>query len=56
MLYMCFNEERLFSFFTAGDKWKKVKYLMKKWKRNDSVSLKSFLYVDKRGLNNLITK
>ena len=48
----------LFSFFTAGDKWKKLKHLMKKWKRNDFVVLKnaSFLYADKQELNNLITK
>ena len=44
----------LFSFFTAGDK--KVKYLMKKWKRNDIVLLESFLNADKRELNNPITK
>ena len=46
----------LFSFFTAGDKWKKVKYLIKKWKRNDIVLLESFLNADKRELNNPITK
>jgi len=34
----------LFSFFTGGDKWKKVKYPMKKWKETILFYLKSKFY------------
>ena len=43
----------LFSFFIAGDKWKKVKYLMKKWKKKLFVLIKTqvFFYANKQQLN-----
>ena len=42
-------EDLLVFFFAASDKGKKVKNLMKKWKRNDFVLLKTnFLSTDKQ--------